>query len=295
MDDFKVTNFILYETTNKNIVVQTEKGIVDIEDDKLKEFIYWLDVRSVASISIEQIKNNFESDYKDVIEFLEHFGLLISKSNMTYNIQKIIIYSNNDEYLSIHKSFFRKSLDIFKNLERIYLNDENFNLENLDDKTLLICFLNPYSKEKALYINNKVRESNAILSMNFSYNNKFYFDNLYSNMWKNPCHRCSIENLETQLRNEKHSTNSNYQSFIDMMYSNHTDFSVGYKLDNRDIFKIIDILWLNLEQICIRPENGILSIKQSYEDINEIIEYDAVEKNLSRDLAIHWEVCDCYG
>lgn len=39
MDDFKITNFILYETTNKNIVVQTEKGIVDIENDKLKEFI----------------------------------------------------------------------------------------------------------------------------------------------------------------------------------------------------------------------------------------------------------------
>lgn len=295
MDDFKVTNFILYETTNKNIVVQTEKGIVNIEDDKLKEFIYWLDIRSVASISIEHIKNNFESDYEEVIEFLEYFGLLISKSNMTYNIQKIIIYSNNDEYLSIHKTFFKKSLDIFKNLEIIYLNDENFDLENLNDKTLLICFLNPYSKEKALYINNKVKESNAILSMNFSYNNKFYFDNLYSNMWKNPCHRCSIENLETQLRNEKHSTNGNYQNFIDMMYSNHTDFNVGYKLDKRDIFKIIDILWLNLETICIRPENGILSITQSYEDINEIIEYDAIEKKLSRDLAIHWEVCDCYG
>lgn len=54
---------------------------------------------------------------------------MTKKKEVTYNIRKIILYSNNKHFLEIHKQFFREDLELYRNLDIHYIYDDKENYQ----------------------------------------------------------------------------------------------------------------------------------------------------------------------
>lgn len=167
-------------------------------------------------------------------------------------------------------------------------------IDKIDSETLLINIHFLYSKSEYKKIRDIAIDKSALLSMNYPYNNNFYFDNIYSEKWKNPCHQCNINNLEIQGRTNNGESDLTYQNLIDIVYNSQSKFQIGIEPNDLQMIKLLDILWSKLSELFVRNYNDILNSSENMENIHYIYEYDIKNKKLNKEISIHWELCDCY-
>ena len=75
----------------------------------------------------------------------------------------------------------------------------------------------------------------------------------------------------------------NFQTLIDLLYSNEVKFNIEAKLNPVDLISTMNILLRDL-----RNTGNINNI------INNVYEIGLNLNELNEDVAYHWEMCDCY-
>src|SRR5699024_4197378 len=196
---YSIENFIFHELPEGDIVVQSKQGIVKITDESMINFVKMIDNQELyRSIDEADIEDVFQDQTDAAIDFLFSYGI-ISNYDVDYNFQVrgYEFFSNDENFLKMLE-FTTKEDYKSKNLDVIY--HDQVDHINLAEHQFVCCFLNPYSKSLAEEIVNRAKESNCTLLMAYTYNNNIYINNLYKEEWKNPCHFCNFNQIESQLR-----------------------------------------------------------------------------------------------
>ncbi|HDR7667618.1 McbB family protein [Bacillus wiedmannii] len=288
---FMVGNSIFYELPNGSFVVQNQAGIVKVEDEEMISFIKGVDINNKKRIELKELEELFKERTEDALEFLIAYNIIQKPQNTNYNLKEITILTNNRK-IRDHFSFFSDSLDSELTTNVKYVSESSE--IHISEGELLVAFLNPYNKSIAQSVMNALNQSeNTLLLMSYIYNNKFYIDPLYNPKWKNPCHRCHIGYIESQLRVNEFGGLS-YQALIDVIYHEDPKFHTESPLSTVDVYNIITLLLNQLDRFVIRTKGNILLSHESLEDINNTICYDLTTKILSKDISTYWELCDCY-
>ncbi|WP_311541912.1 McbB family protein [Staphylococcus chromogenes] len=294
---YYIKNFLLYWLNENEIIVQTSETIIKIDHIDMIKLVDYIDKNGILYIDNETIERYLGQDKEAGIMFMKHYGIIESGSELAFNIKNIVIISNNQNFLNIYKEYFGSFFNKFNSLNLFYFNNLN-EIEGILKKkgtTLIIAFLNPYNKKVGLRLDEYAKNNDIILSLNFSYNYRFYISNLYHNKWKNPCHKCFINNIQTEYRNGKNTSKIEFQRIIDDMYIKDQDFPVSISISNRKAFNIIDTIHKRLEETLLKEKEGTILYNQSLEKIHECYEYNIKTGELHKDIAIYWEMCDCYG
>lgn len=291
-----INNFLLYELNETEVIVQTNETIVNISHKSMINLIKYIDKNNFTTINHKNITQFLGTEKEDGIAFLEHYNIIRKRVELSFNINKILFYSNNEDFINVFKEYFSESLRKYKDLKLIYSKDTQVIDEEIgkSETVLLIAMLNPYNKAMAISIDEISKKKNVILNLNFSYNFKFYFGNLYYKKWKNPCHKCLLENIETSYRNGKNISKNKYQNIIDTMYLKDSNFEVSINLSKRQVFNIIEMAFNYFEKTILKEKYTSIPYNESLEKIHECYEYNLDTKELFKNIAIHGELCDCY-
>lgn len=283
---YKVKNFLINPTSDNQVILQNDYGIVRITNQLLINLLKKIDSQNIKYLPFKEIREVFSENHFEVISFLKKHGVLEEFNKKNFNIEKIWIASNNPDISSSMKQF----INIDEDLEVEFLSiDELLQINTFPKNTFCLLFLNPYSKKKAKIIRDKFNgSSESFLVTAYIYNNNLHVDSPYNSTWKTPCHICQIGLIEEKLRNS--GAINNYQTFIDDLYDNEPLFQVETKLTKSQILNVTTILVNRLEQFV-----GINRLKTiQYQEINRALIMNLNDNYLVSDATIHWEYCDCY-
>jgi McbB family protein len=283
---YKINNFIIIPTSDNQVILQNDYGIVRITNKLLINLLNKMDSQKVKYLPIADIKEIFSENHSEVISFLKKHGILEENNKKNFNIKKMWIASNNSDISSSMKQF----INIDEGLEVEFLTiDELIQLNSFPSNTFCFLFLNPYSKNKAKIIRDKFCESpNSFLVTSYIYNNNLHVDSPFNSIWKTPCHICQIGLIEEKLRNSGEI--NNYQTFIDDLYEKEPLFQVETQLSKSQILNVTTILVNRIEQFV-----GVNKLKTiQYQEINRALIMNLNDNYLASDATIHWEYCDCY-
>ncbi|WP_150272762.1 McbB family protein [Paenibacillus tepidiphilus] len=288
---YKVNNYITYELDDGELVVMHNKGIVKITDSRMKELIMNWDEALIKETSNYYLKKLFQSDFKAAVEFLISNYILIEEPEINYNLKNIYLITNSKEVYDLSDNIFDSKVSNLAYQKKFIAETTDYT-ENLliDNYSLLIVFLNPYSKELAQTLQNHVIASEgSILLMSYVYNCNFYMDSLYFPQLKNPCHLCHMGHIEAQLRINS-TGNITYQQIIDSIYFNKPNFPIYSVLSKNNIMNIATLLSNKISKF-ITLENGELIYP---EELQECFMLDLQTNKMQTDYSLHWELCDCY-
>ncbi|UHA74286.1 McbB family protein [Paenibacillus sp. 481] len=288
--EYEISNFVYHELHNGDVVVQNYRGIVKINNATMAHYVKSLDVKTKQTISMNSLSNSFGEHSDVALQFLLKYGIVKLKQKICFDIEEIVLLSNNDtisEHFNLHLApYFAESKLPFSTITTV--SDFNFN------NKLLIVFLNPYDKLLAKKIVSKIQEyESALLMMTYIYNNKFYMDSLYNVDWKKPCHLCHVGFIETQLRVNQYADLS-YQGLIDILYHEDATFKVEAPISVVETYNMMTMILNQLDKFVFRTKGRVLYSNESLEDINHTFMLDLSTNKISRDVSIHWELCDCY-
>lgn len=266
---FLIQQFIL-SNTELGLVVQNAKGITIVTDEKLANFLVYIDDKGINNFCVEDLEGFIDDEnITDAMEFLINNEIIFEKIEIEGEFSKIGIYTNDE----ILKEYFK------------FVEDNRFEIienENLFDKyENVFSFVHPFSIIEYNRICDILSKKNIPFIMSFFYDSKFYVTNLYKKEWYNPCPKCFYANLETALRGYgKINDSPSFQTIMDIIYSQNPMFKLNIPLKKRDYFSFINEL-----------------LKYSFESFNinskRIIEID-LNGNVNYDIPIHFELCDCF-
>lgn len=273
---YKVQPFIWQKIGENKIFFQTQYSSVIVTDNKLGDFLIEIEQKNILELDKKYIESHFIHETDSVISFMIQNGLLKEKVKKNFLIERLVILSNDN--------FFLESAQM--NLKDIYTivwireqDKEQFTFEKND---LFIIFLNPFNLEKMNQLTSFVKERNVLVKFIFPYNNKIYFTNFYRKSWYNPCPMCFFYMLESQLRGENEENNINFQTIIDLLYSQKATFDIHLPLDSSVYLQIVYNLVRYLRKI---PDDYKL---------DEVLEICLEDFSVNKDIACHWGYCDCY-
>ncbi|WCF09053.1 McbB family protein [Paenibacillus thiaminolyticus] len=282
---YNINNFVCHEL-DETLIVMHNKGIVKINETRLKGLIKSWDVSNQKKIIEEDLEITFKNDYKAALEFLLDNFILEEESEVNYALDSIVFASNNKCFSDFVKMSMFEEISIPKKIKTINLTDD-FSVEN---NCLYVFFLNPYNKKFAAKIRDLIKmQKNSILLMSYMYNSNFYMDSFYFPHLHNPCHLCHIGHIESQLR-VKTIEGISYQQIIDSIYLEDSDFSLHTPLTKRNLLNIVTLISNKLEKY-IFLEQGLLVFP---EELHECLMLDLQTNNVHMDYSLHWELCDCY-
>ncbi|MDQ0156483.1 McbB family protein [Robertmurraya andreesenii] len=291
MKKYKVKNFVYHTLPSKEVVVQNQKGVVKITNQSLIRLISDIDKNQKNFIFHEELAGYMYESTDAAINFLKQYGIIESfTESINFNVKRLQIISNN----SIVEEHLMHSFNLLKNEQIIEVINNRDLKADFFENDLVIVFLNPYDKQIVEQIFNKLKNNgNCLLLMTYMYNNQFYIDNLYSPKWKNPCHKCHMGFIESQLRISD-SGNLSYQALIDILYHEDNSFKVESQISTITLLNIITLIFNRLDKLVFRTNGNILFYGESLEDINSSTMFDPQNKKIYNDTSIHWELCDCY-
>ncbi|MDD7764436.1 MAG: McbB family protein [Peptoniphilaceae bacterium] len=266
---FYIHQFIISES-KLGAVVQNSLGITVIENEKLKNFLFYLDENGKNNFFDEDLALFFgREEFEDVINFLMESSIIYDKKEMKGNFNNIGIYSNNQNF----KDCFE-----FVGDDRFKFVDDYIKFENYD---LVVLFFNPFSLIKYNQLVDYVFDKNIPCIFSFFYASKFYISNLYKKELYSPCPKCFFYNLEASIRAYgKISDELSFQTIVDMIYAQNPLFEVEAKLNKKEIFFLVS------EILKMISQNVNISGKK-------VVEVD-LNGNVSYDVPVHFELCDCF-
>jgi len=289
---YQIANYVYHELPNGNLVIQNKEGIVQIKEPTLIEVIKEWDNKSNTFITLEEFREKFQSAEigEKALQFLLDYKIINEKSLPNFNIKNINLYTNNKKF---DEHIYNLFINDYSKKVNIRRSEFSYNI-NVNNNDLFIVFLNPYSKTEAKKIINSLnRVNDAILLFSYVYNNTIYVDCLYNKNWYKPCHFCHTGHIETQLRvNRNHSMT--YQQIIDLLYHEDTKFKVESPLMVIDVYLLGTIIDKIVSSFILRDKNQLLYNFESLEDLNYSYAINLKTKEISSDISIHWEMCDCY-
>lgn len=288
--NFRINNFIYHELPSGELVIQTKVGIVKVSNQSMINFIKEIDdQQKYRTVPLKLIEDYFGEYTSEAITFLNTYKILKMEEPFNYKVKGINFFSNSSKFLDLTKIILNDTYD--KNGFSTYYSNSIEDLI-LDDQIVWCCFLNPYDRGLAKKIVEACRANKNILLMSYVYNGSVYVDNLYSSKWKNPCHFCNMGHLESQLRVQKDG-NLTYQHIVDMVNQEDSNFKVELNLNNIEIMKVISVIIDIIEKFFIRSSKT-MRFNESFEDINYCTLIDFNNQTVTKDIGIHWELCDCY-
>lgn len=283
--EYLINKFLFYVLPNGETVLQNENGIVEIHDPRMNKMLSNWDVDNSTSVLQSNLKEIFEDETQDAINFLTSYGIIQEKVVKVLKIEGISILANDNmvEHL-LRETLSNDYPDL--NISRYSLDDYSEFYEN----QLVVVFLDKYNKNIGLKIRNMARENDSsTILMSYIYNNKFYLDCLFSKEWMVPCHSCHIGHIESQLYigdNEE----LTYQQIVSSLYTLDSEFKIGMPL--KHIHKInIARLLINKIEHYVNDFNMSLIHPQ---DITNCTLLDLKDLKIYEDTSLFWEMCDCY-
>lgn len=273
---YKVQPFIWQKIGNDKTFFQTQFSSVIITNNKLRDFLINIEQENILELDKKYIKSYFFHETDDVISFMIQHNLLKEKVEKLFSVERLVILSNDN-------SFFDSIQINLKDLYKIkQLREQELELFLFNKKDLLIVFLNPFNLEKMNQIDLFVKGKNILVKFIFPYNNKIYFTNFYKKSWYNPCPMCFFYMLESQLRGESEESSINFQTLLDLLYSQKATFDIHLPLDLSVYLQITYHL--------------IKYLRNTLDDykVDEVLEICLEDFSVNKDIACHWGYCDCY-
>lgn len=289
---YSIENFIYHELPEGDIVVQSKQGIVKVTDQSMINFIKMIDNQELyRTIDESDIEGTFNEQTEEAIDFLFSYGI-ISNYNVDYNfeVKGYEFFSNDESYLKMIEFTTKEDYEN-KNLDINY--HDNIDQINFEEDQFVSCFLNPYSKSLADEIVSRAKESNCTLLMAYTYNNNIYINNLYKETWKNPCHFCNFNHIESQLRIQEDG-NVTYQHLVDLIYHEDPQFQIELKLSQKDLLHLVTQIVKIVDGYIVQDE--MTPAHDSYAPLylSESILINLLSNEVIKDFSIHSELCDCY-
>lgn len=284
---YKINNFIYHELPNKQIVVQSQNGIVEVFEDGMKNFIKIIDKEMPSKeITAANLQNYFGRNTTEAIEFLISYGILSQIEDLNFAINRII-FATNDIKLYNLVNFLHSNQDA-DNLFTAVLNENDLNDFSFDSQDLLVCFFNPYDRNLIKKTKGVADKYNMLIQIGYVYNNDVFIDNFYRESWKNPCHFCNINNIRNQLRTEVFEEVT-YQHILDDIFEKDSTFKVETAFNQSQIVFLCNTLLMNVNKFINIPRNTNYT-----GDLLNIIKLNMEDYSVVVDTAVHWELCDCY-
>lgn len=287
---YEINSFIYHELPSKNIVVQSPIGIVEIFDSQMKNFIKKIDNANDDNlVDHNVILKHFEEDTDAAVNFLINFGVLNKESSFNFNIHRITLCTNDKVFLELINNFNKSNKkSIF---DKIITPSQFLELEFSADDYIMF-YLNPYDRGFIKKMKEKVDKESAYTQIAYVYNNNIYIDNIYNESWKAPCHFCNINNIRTQLRVGIHEKIT-YQHIIDDIFEKDSSFKIETKFEHSQLVFLYDML--------LKSINKLIRINVDKTELNygneflEVTKLNMSDYTVTKDMAVHWELCDCYG
>ncbi|WP_214872820.1 MULTISPECIES: McbB family protein [unclassified Exiguobacterium] len=283
---YKVSKFLYYSISKDLMVCQNEHGVVKIHHQSLIEFLKNInnEVRQNNKITYDEIRNVFPEDTDGVINFLLDHQLITEYHEMNLNIQQVLLISNSIE---VEKVIIDNINDDIK-IDSVSLNEAE-GINEFEENTLVVLFMNPYIKSKAKLIRDiSIKSKNCYVITSYMYNEKFHFDSVFNSEWKNPCHLCNLGILEETLTHNR--VSNDYKEFIDNLMTEHSQFVPESILGKRKSINIATFIINKIESI-----TGIDEYTQfNMNDFKVNYQINLNDHTFFSDTSIHWELCDCY-
>lgn len=275
---YKFKPFLLYHLKEDNYVIQNGEATVIITNNKLVDFLKYLEEEKTLECTDEIFEEYFDDQAPAAIEFLKHNHIISDNQTLPNNIkfENKFLISNDNTF----KDYFNIT---FSGYEFNYMNvDECLNY-SFKENDLIIIFLNPFNLNEYRNLCDIVKETKAIIKMIFYYNHSLYITQYYKQSWYNPCPKCFYYSLETQLRGDINKGSFNFQTLVDLIYKQKPMFKLEANLLPKDFVIIMYILTKDFNN----PSNLV-------NNINKVYEIDLLTMKINEDNCYHWEVCDCY-
>lgn len=261
-------------------VLQNYNSLTIIKDKRIAKFLD--DIRKKDGnedniFNINQLNNTFGDETQYILEFLINNRIIEELKIIDRAYQKISMISNNKTFLECTSFAIEED-----NINCIYNTElDLINYNNIKDDFVII-YLNPFNYKSFLKIDSILKENNIISRFIIYYNHKHYITNIYRKEWNNPCPVCFISQLETTLRaNSILNDVPSFQTIVDLIYTKSTMFPFSKEINRLEAFSILYNVWLDMD------DNDDLKYKM-------VSSYDYNNKSIQKDVAIHWELCDCY-
>lgn len=284
---YRINPYLFYNLNDKHAVVQTSFGLTKITDTRMKNFLLDSEKNKIKTATIDLFNNYFNEITYAAIDFLTTYRVIELDIDINIDINSISVYSNHSPsneliYNTLHSQY----------KDKLKVNAiSEINLEVLDEKTLLIVFLNPYDKNLIKSIQEWQKDNKESISLiSYVYSNNFYMDCFYSPKWKLPCHNCHMGHIKSNFYSGE-SNESTYQQLIDELYIETEDkIGIGSPIDSKSV--------LNISCEIINVVSNYLSDLErttfDLEDSNVCTLIDLNNFKRYKDTSIHWEMCDCY-
>lgn len=285
---YKVKSFVIYNGADGYSIVQSQSGIVRIEDKNMIDFLNFLDCHStISNISKKNILEFFSHFGDEAITFLEDNYIIQENDGYNFNVNKVVMFSNDKSISKLFdqetESFNQSNFQHLKDIKNI----------SLDSQTLLVTFINPLDWQLVDTIHKLVKKYDSLWLLSYPYNNNFYFNNLYRYSWHVPCYKCVKSEIEDQERIEMFDEMS-YQQVVDKLYNSNPGFEIATKIDFSMSVKIIAMIHFILEQFIFIDDPIRLQRNDKVANILDCFKLDTLNNTVMHESAIHWEMCDCY-
>lgn len=285
MKKFKLNDFILYEQSPNQVVVQHVKGILEIDDEQMVKFLQYLNQHKVSVLDQVTFTDFFRQYSMQAIEFLLSHQLIEEISEPTLPVKQVKFASNHQDINDYMKEVMKEYEDQVDS-EMVSFTTMRDNIHSYQG--LNVIFLNPYTKRGAKYFRDQLANDAYLLTC-YVYNGCFYIDAVYRKRLKTPCHLCHMSYIESEIRKER-GVELTYQDLIDSLYHEDDHFPVETPLLKRHIINIVDKISMKLDQLF----NGANDQLQFQKHFRESFKMELASRRMYTDQSFHWELCDCY-
>lgn len=278
--NYQIVPFLLMKYENFS-VLQNYNNIMIIKDNNMIEFLSYIDVNNIFSISQEEIVNFFRIEQSsEIIRDLIDNNIIIEIKKKDLNFSKFIICSNDMKFIESMK--FNTS-DITYSSDYIFLSDK-YDVESIcfDKDNIYFFFLNKFNYKYFSNLVGRLQKENVICKIAFFYNSRIYISNYYRKNWYSPCPICYFSHIKAMVNgHSKINASVSYQTILELIYDIDDNYGIEYSFKNHEILKIVNVF---LEDMVAFP-----NVNE-----NEVISIDVKRNLIEYDNAVHWELCDCY-
>jgi McbB family protein len=279
---YKIKPYLLFDLEGgKGKALQNNTSTVVVTSPAMARFLEALETNRTLIDSEESLKDYFPNNTEQALQFLLSNGIIYEYQKPVFTFEDIHIISNSKVFSDVFGLFFS---DIFEGIK--FHNDFSYGdkIDFLDDDSLCIIFLNPFSLGKFEKLVDSVSVHNCIVKVAFYYNHSLYLSNYHKPSWKNPCPKCFFYSLEAQLRSENKIEGSyNFQTLVDILYLKEIKFDFACVLKPYHLLGMMNTMLYQLDN-----PNEINSFANSVHD------FKPGTHLFNADYAYHWEMCDCY-
>lgn len=283
---YVINPYVIHQLPDKRIVLQNREGIVILDDEKMKKIVSFLEHKIGHQYNYLELEKLFGDDFNEYLNFLLNNKVVSAITIPNFKIQNIHFYTNSyivgnlvSKSFQDHSCFWNTYSDEKKYREMIGDNKNDF----------FLIFLNPYDKLLARKLRDHFKNTKTLSIMSYVYRGHFYFESIYSPLWKTPCHICQFTHIESELRLGA-AYQVTYQQIIDYLYNIDRTLLVETPLRFNDSLNIAAQITNRVDQLLALDDESII-------DINEFTKglvLDLTNKEVKLDTTYHWELCDCY-